>query len=259
MASCGFGAKLAIMAIVAHEGRCVQVEHTGHCYRRFEELRQVLRQDGFHGIPYNCETTEKAESCAIETEFNYLERLTAKELRKRDRFERASTPFRVCQSGFNYGASAYAFLCAGNVAVHSFDEAYWPYVHRASQIIDARFPSRHTLTVGNSNDTVAAAAAILAPGYCDMVLVDGGHKTEEVFNDIVNFRPLTKPGALVLVADCDAPPGRQRRLAAANETVPPVAVAYQRAVSDGLIRPSSRARYFGSLPEIRNVCPCQYV
>mmetsp|Transcript_103972 Transcript_103972/g.294583 ORF Transcript_103972/g.294583 Transcript_103972/m.294583 type:complete len:259 (-) Transcript_103972:63-839(-) len=257
MAPCGLGAKLAVVAIVAHEGRCVQVGHTGHCYRRFEDLRQVLRQDGFRGIPHDCETTEKAESCAIEAEFNWLERLTAKELRKRDRLEKA-TPFRVCQSGFNYGASAYAFLCAGNVAVHSFDEAYWPYVRRASEIVDVRFPGRHTLTVGDSGATVPAAAAVLPPGYCDMVLVDGGHETEEVFNDIVNFRPLTKPGALVLVADCDAPPGRQRRLAAANATVPPVAVAYQRAVSDGLIRLSSKARYFGSFPEIRNVCPCRY-
>merc|ERR1719444_751259 len=71
--------------------------------------------------------------------------------------------------------------------------------------ISELFPGRHTLTIGDSVQTLPVAEAFLK-GACDLVFVDGGHSGAEALADIKNFRALAKPGARILIDDCQAIP-----------------------------------------------------
>ena len=57
-------------------------------------------------------------------------------------------PERVCQTGFNYGLSAFMLLCAArklglNTTVESWDLGEHAYVEAAAGVLDRYFPGRH--------------------------------------------------------------------------------------------------------------------
>jgi len=107
----------------------------------------------------------------------------------------------VCQTGFNYGTSAFAFLCSGALRVLSWDLGEHDYVQKASDLIEKQFPGRHSLVLGDSTKTLKDAS-LMTDQRCDVVFVDGGHTFDIAKSDMENFKSIAKPGALVVLDDC---------------------------------------------------------
>eukprot|EP00747_Dinoflagellata_sp_TGD_P170868 gnl/TRDRNA2_/TRDRNA2_203568_c0_seq1.p1 gnl/TRDRNA2_/TRDRNA2_203568_c0~~gnl/TRDRNA2_/TRDRNA2_203568_c0_seq1.p1 ORF type:complete len:423 (-),score=36.28 gnl/TRDRNA2_/TRDRNA2_203568_c0_seq1:79-1347(-) len=114
----------------------------------------------------------------------------------------------ICQTGFNYGTSAYAFLCHTDAKrMYSWDLGYHFYTREAEKTLNRDFVSgRHTLKTGSSTWTLVEEVkgkGILRYGEkCDVVFVDGGHTYEIAHLDIVNFAKIAVPGALFIIDDC---------------------------------------------------------
>lgn len=132
--------------------------------------------------------------------------------------------FTVCQTGFNRGRSAVAFLLAdAAVRVASFDLGEHPYVKVAQRWIDERpdFVGRHDLYLGNSAFGIPRAVKQRQVMRCDLVFVDGNHMEEGALEDILQFAGVAAPGATMLLDDCPM------QVMVAN--------AYQRACRQGLV------------------------
>ena len=113
---------------------------------------------------------------------------------------RATAHFRVCQTGFNRGRSAVAFLLAHpSIHVASFDLGAHPYVKYARSWIDTYFAGRHSLFLGNSAYGIPGAPKSLG---CDFVFVDGGHDTPIALEDIYQFGRRATARATMLIDDC---------------------------------------------------------
>lgn len=122
---------------------------------------------------------------------------------------------RVLEIGFNGGLSSAAFLSARpDVTVVSFDLGVWDYVLSAKRLIDATFPGRHTLVIGDSTRTVPEFQ-----GEFDLAFIDGGHTAPVPALDIANSLRLLKPGGLVLVDDYCAQYGSDGVIAAYDHAV----------------------------------------
>ena len=72
--------------------------------------------------------------------------------------------------GFNAGHSAELFLKYTSAHVTSFDLGDHPYVTHAKEYIDAYYPGRHSLILGDSTVTVPKCI-----GKYDIIFIDGGH------------------------------------------------------------------------------------
>jgi len=106
----------------------------------------------------------------------------------------------VCQTGFNIGLSALAFLCAASeIKVYSFDLGFHEYVDPANEYIIRAFGhDRHHLVLGNSKSTLAMAIRNggVQPGIlCYAVFVDGGHTFESTFRYHAVRKPHKARGA----------------------------------------------------------------
>jgi hypothetical protein len=158
----------------------------------------------------------------------------------------------ICETGFNWGTSSLAWLCASPATrVFSFDldQGYKtstihgrPYIHEAAAWLQRRFPGRLTLTLGDSFRTV--------PGFvrqhkrqplCDIILADGGHDAANAYADMRNLRCVAKRNALLLADDCDPePPGlRAQKLG--------VHIAYTRMREEGFLRHRSAHNFSSRL------------
>lgn len=106
----------------------------------------------------------------------------------------------IAEVGFNGGHSAHVFLASSyHTTVTSFDLGEHDYVAKAKDYIDATFPNRHQLIIGDSKQSIAACDGP-ENGY-DLVFIDGGHDFETAQSDIENMRRLAKRGATVVVDD----------------------------------------------------------
>lgn len=106
---------------------------------------------------------------------------------------------RIMEIGFNAGHSAENFLQWNDtVQVVSFDIGLYKCVHHAKKYIDAKYPGRHTLVIGDSTQTV--------PEYSseepfDVILVDGGHSYPVARADLENCKRLARADTLVFMDD----------------------------------------------------------
>lgn len=108
---------------------------------------------------------------------------------------------KILEVGFNAGHSSYLFLSARpDVTVASFDLGAHDYVARAKAFIDAKFPGRHMLVLGNSLHTLAKYRADHENSF-DLTFIDGSHDYDIAFADIVNGQFLSKPAGLVVMDD----------------------------------------------------------
>lgn len=111
--------------------------------------------------------------------------------------------FTVCETGFNWGGSSAAFLCASpKVHVHSFDMG--ENAVAASAPLKKRYPTRFDFTLGDSTKTLAAKIRQQeqAGHTCDFVFVDGGHTEDIAKADMENFYKLASHGAVIIADDC---------------------------------------------------------
>eukprot|EP00927_Polykrikos_kofoidii_P063022 TRINITY_DN57827_c0_g1_i1.p1 TRINITY_DN57827_c0_g1~~TRINITY_DN57827_c0_g1_i1.p1 ORF type:complete len:300 (-),score=36.18 TRINITY_DN57827_c0_g1_i1:131-1030(-) len=141
----------------------------------------------------------------------------------------------ACETGFNFGASSLAFLCASDdVKVHSFDIGATDYGPSAKAYIDGVFGSqRHSLVLGDSRGSLSDAVRGRgsASGLtCDSAFVDGGHTFEIALADILHFSQLTLRGAQIMVDNCNAD-GFRRGWGGLG----PVNEAYEVAVQNGIV------------------------
>eukprot|EP00928_Gymnodinium_smaydae_P078881 TRINITY_DN6293_c0_g1_i1.p1 TRINITY_DN6293_c0_g1~~TRINITY_DN6293_c0_g1_i1.p1 ORF type:complete len:507 (+),score=78.94 TRINITY_DN6293_c0_g1_i1:77-1597(+) len=175
------------------------------CPRQIDQLWSDLRQKGV-AVPPFAEQSLLVEGGATLDEASFL----AHTVSMLERDAAAGAAIKICQTGFNYGTSAFAMLCGSpRAVVYSFDLGAHPYVNVANEIIAQKFPGRHFLTLGDSSKTLPASMGTMK-GMCDLVLVDGGHSMEEVEADIKNFRNIVKPGTKLVVSDCEMSPGVSR-------------------------------------------------
>jgi len=226
------------------------------CVAGFENHRTALRSAGFD-IPQNGEHHPEIgiEGGVNNNEFEYLVK-TAKQVMAK------KSHARICQTGFNYGTSAFAFLCASDASVISWDIGDHSYVNKSSELIDRKFPGRHQLLIGDSTRTLKEAAESLAR-QCDVVFVDGGHTYDVASSDIKDFGVLAQSSALVIVDDCST--GKKTSLLetssreARSRWIPDVTRAFDWAVDSGLISRVAQSPHFEGHDDDRAICIGKYM
>jgi len=139
----------------------------------------------------NMDPEDGMEGSADESELRYLTALVESRKAKK-----------IGEIGFNSGISSYAFLEANpETRVISFDIGDHSYVKYAKEYIDKKFPGRHTLILGNSNETVPKFAAE-HPGYrFDLIFIDGSHEYETARRDLINMQRLASPKTALVMDD----------------------------------------------------------
>jgi predicted O-methyltransferase YrrM len=118
------------------------------------------------------------------------------------RLVRRSSARLVGEIGFNAGFSSLAFLSASaDVQVVSFDIGCHDVVSPAKEFVDAQYPGRHELVIGDSALTVPRYREQHPATYFDIVFIDGGHEYEQARDDLSNMRALSHPGTSVVIDD----------------------------------------------------------
>jgi predicted O-methyltransferase YrrM len=108
----------------------------------------------------------------------------------------------VGEIGFNVGISSYAFLAAGHqTQVVSFDLGDHRGTKFAKQLIDKRFPGRHTLIYGDSTKAVPEYTSQNPDLRFDLVFIDGGHEYSVAKADITNMKSLCTEKTVVVMDD----------------------------------------------------------
>jgi predicted O-methyltransferase YrrM len=106
---------------------------------------------------------------------------------------------RIMEIGFNAGHSADLFLRTNpDAQVVSFDIGMHNYVRQGKDYIDAKYPGRHTLVLGDSTQSV--------PEYktdepFDVIFIDGGHSYDVASADVANCKRLAHANTLVIMDD----------------------------------------------------------
>lgn len=107
----------------------------------------------------------------------------------------------VAEIGFNVGFSSLAFLeSSPDARVVSFELDNRRSVELAKEFIDANYPGRHDLVVGNSVETLPRYLETMREA-ADLVFIDGGHDYEVAAADTRNARRIAKAGAIVVTDD----------------------------------------------------------
>jgi predicted O-methyltransferase YrrM len=107
---------------------------------------------------------------------------------------------KVLEIGFNAGHSSELFLEAGKTVL-SFDLGGHVYTSFGKQILDLRFPKKHTLVVGNSANTVDSFASLVGDQKFDFIFIDGGHDFTTVMKDLKSCKAFAKPDTIVAMDD----------------------------------------------------------
>lgn len=222
-------------------------ETVSDCVAGLLRHKDTLREAKFP-IPQNGENVDYVEGGSTDSQFEYLGKIAAEELVRKGALPGGKRGV-ICETGFNYGTSAYAFLCATTAAkVLSFDLGDHHYVKVASNLLQDEFPGRHALTIGDSNitlrGTIAGQGPLAHDERCDIIFVDGGHYHDQALNDIELLSMMAAPDALVLVDDCTHDGGNM------------AGAAFVESVNAGVISETlALARHFG--PE-RDLCAGRY-
>lgn len=112
----------------------------------------------------------------------------------------------VCELGFMAGHSALLFLETLPLArVISFDLADNPWSYENANFMRETYGNRFSFIPGDSFLTVPHFRAENPDVFCDIILVDGAKEPEDYrYNDILNFRQLAKPGAILLLDEVNS-------------------------------------------------------
>ena len=108
----------------------------------------------------------------------------------------------VMEIGFNAGHSAEVFLQNNkDLTLTSFDLGKYIYVKPAKEYIDATYPNRHTLILGDSTTTVPIYLKNNKDIKFDFIFIDGGHEYDVIKKDMENCFHLAHKDTIVAVDD----------------------------------------------------------
>jgi predicted O-methyltransferase YrrM len=114
----------------------------------------------------------------------------------------------IMEIGFNAGHSSETFLTSNPTAnVTSFDIGQVNAMKFGKDYIDATFPGRHTLIVGDSRKTVTEFKRNNPNKRFDLIFIDGGHTYDVAKLDIVHSSGLAHKNTIVIVDDVMYVPG----------------------------------------------------
>jgi predicted O-methyltransferase YrrM len=112
--------------------------------------------------------------------------------------------------GFNAGHSAEVFLQNNpTLRLTSFDLGDHDYINAAKEYIDATYPNRHTLILGDSTVTVPKYINENPDKIFDLIFIDGGHEYNIANTDLENCKRLANKNTIVILDDTTYTPGWQ--------------------------------------------------
>jgi predicted O-methyltransferase YrrM len=108
----------------------------------------------------------------------------------------------VMEIGFNAGHSAEVFLQNNKeLTLTSFDLGGNDYVNAAKEYIDATYPNRHNLILGDSRITIPIYLKNNKDSKFDIIFIDGGHTYEIAKTDMENCFHLAHKYTIVMLDD----------------------------------------------------------
>jgi predicted O-methyltransferase YrrM len=107
----------------------------------------------------------------------------------------------IIEIGFNAGHSADTFLSRSLAHVTSFDLQERECVTLAKGFIDQKYPTRHTLIVGDSTKTIPLYLKDHPKKKFDLIYIDGGHTEEVAYADLINCKELAHNKTVVIMDD----------------------------------------------------------
>ena len=149
-------------------------------------LQDALRSAGFHKFEGHCGEVPQQQT---------------------DLRDLVSSPTiqRVLEIGFNAGHSSDVFLSANPACtVTSFELGRWPYTATAKEYIDAHYPGRHTMILGDSTKSLPDYIDT-NPAPFDLLFIDGGHEDEIPHLDLQNCLRLAHVGSILIMDDTNMP------------------------------------------------------
>jgi predicted O-methyltransferase YrrM len=108
----------------------------------------------------------------------------------------------VMEIGFNAGHSAEVFLQNNKcLTLTSFDLGRHNYVMTAKEYIDATYPNRHNLILGDSRTTIPIYSKNNKDIKFDIIFIDGGHNYVIAKADMENCFHLAHKDTIVILDD----------------------------------------------------------
>ena len=108
----------------------------------------------------------------------------------------------VMEIGFNAGHSAEVFLQNNMcLTLTSFDLGVHNYVMTAKEYIEATYPNRHNLILGDSTTTIPIYSKNNKDIKFDVIFIDGGHAYEIAKADMENCFHLAHKDTIVILDD----------------------------------------------------------
>ena len=109
---------------------------------------------------------------------------------------------KVMEIGFNAGHSAVTFLQNNkDLTLTSFDLGEHSYCKIAKEYVDALYPTRHTLIIGDSTISVPTYVRNHKDERFDIIFIDGGHEYKIAKADMENCFKLAHKDTIVILDD----------------------------------------------------------